>query len=228
MAFVALQTDCKKIISNLKYLNNDELDQILNDNSKTEALLHSLDQTYLKDISLEKETIIEQNRVLAEGNLAKEPQLVEGRQYVEKLSADGEELSNRVKEKYNQMRQQSGDVSLETALALLQTAASELEEDSENTTQSFLNGDIDLEQFLDQFLTKRKLLHLRQLKAEKMIKIISRDPLGGSNYANTPPMAINTNYFPGIPQNLNPNSVPYPTGGFYMPMPHSNFYPNNY
>lgn len=40
---------------------------------------------------------------MAEANLAKEPQLVEGRELIMKLSEEGEELSNRVKEKYEKM-----------------------------------------------------------------------------------------------------------------------------
>lgn len=40
---------------------------------------------------------------MAESNLAKEPQLVEGREIIVQLSAEGEELSNRVKEKYDKM-----------------------------------------------------------------------------------------------------------------------------
>lgn len=117
-------------------------------------------------------------------------------------------------------------MSLETALALLQTAASESEEESEKVANTFLDGEMELEDFLDKFLTTRKLMHLRLVKAEKMSKLISRDYNSGSNYVNTPPLAINSNYFPGIPSMNNPstnpnNSVPYPTGPLNMPMPGS-------
>lgn len=77
-------------------------------------------------------------------------------------------------------------MSLETALALLQTAASEMEEESDNVAKAFLDNEKELDQFLDEFLTKRKLMHLRLVKAEKLSKILSQDPLGGGNYMNAP------------------------------------------
>lgn len=46
----------------------------------------------------DKETLMASNNSLAEFNLAKEPELVEGRERIEALSKQGEELSARVKE----------------------------------------------------------------------------------------------------------------------------------
>lgn len=44
------------------------------------------------------------NTSLAEHNLAKEPELVEGREKVEELSKEGEELSKQVEEKMQTLR----------------------------------------------------------------------------------------------------------------------------
>lgn len=118
-------------------------------------------------------------------------------------------------------------MSLETVLALLQTAASEMEEESEKLAKRFLDNELELEDFLDQFLAKRKTVHLRLVKAEKMTNLITRDPMLGSNYINTPPMALNTTYFPGYPPNPMSAAVPYPIGEFPMPMPRIPYYQNN-
>lgn len=118
-------------------------------------------------------------------------------------------------------------MSLETILALLQTAASEMEEESEKTAKNFLENQMDIDDFIEEFLTKRKIVHLRLVKAEKMTKLISRDPILSSNYINTPPMGLNTNYFPGYPMNPLSSNVPYPVGEFQMPMPQIPFYQNN-
>ncbi|KAI4454457.1 williams-beuren syndrome critical region protein-related [Holotrichia oblita] len=227
MTLAALQADCKRAIAQLRYLNNEELDHILQDNDRLtkRALLNF--SAYLKDIASEKETLIEQSKGMAESNLAKEPQLMEGREMIMQLSAEGEELSNRVKEKYDKMKQQSGDMSLETVLALLQTAASETEEESENLAKKFLDNNLEIDEFLEQFLAKRKTVHLRLIKAEKMGKIISRDPMLGSNYVNAPPMGVNANYFPGYPPNPMSTAVPYPMGEFHMPMPRIPYYQHN-
>lgn len=111
-------------------------------------------------------------------------------------------------------------MSLETALALLQTAASEMEEESDSTAKKFLDNGVEIDDFIDEFLTKRKLMHMRLVKAEKLSKILQRDPSLSNipNYINAPPVNINTNYFPGVPTNV-PNSVPYPVGPPTMPYP---------
>lgn len=133
-------------------------------------------------------------------------------------------------------------MSLETALALLQTAASEIEEESDNIAKKFLDNEVELEDFLDQFLVNRKLMHMRLVKAEKLSKILQRDPSMNNipNYINAPPVNINTNYFPGVPGTM-PNSppypigpapVPYPSGPIGMPMPpmppNMNYFQNHY
>lgn len=119
----------------------------------------------------------------------------------------------------------------ETALALLQTAASEMEEESDKIARKFLDGEIELDEFLERFLASRKLMHLRLVKAEKLSKILSRDPLlsGAPNYVNTPPMNINSSYFPGLPPQQPSNTVPYPTGPLNMPMPGGmSYFQNHY
>lgn len=127
--------------------------------------------------------------------------------------------------------QKTGDMSLETALALLQTAASEMEEESDGVAKKFLDSEVELDDYLDQFLVKRKLMHLRLVKAEKLMKLLSG---GVSNYVNAPPLNINTAYFPGIPSNNvippypSSNSVPYPTGPLNMPMPGMNYFQNHF
>lgn len=84
--------------------------------------------------------------------------------------------------------------------------------------QHFLLGDMDVEQFLDDFVILRKNMHLLKVKVDKMKELMNtRSILGptnpniGPNYVNTPP---NSNFYPS------PSSVPYPTGGMInMPMP---------
>ncbi|CAH1380498.1 vacuolar protein sorting-associated protein 37B [Tenebrio molitor] len=220
-----LLADCKRAVSDLKNLSNDELDKIMNDDEKIENILAGLDQSYLKEIQNQKENLLASNSSLAEENLSREPELVEGREKLQQLSEEAEQLSKQVEEKVKQLKGKTGDTSLETTLALLQTAASEMEEESDTLVQSFLENEVDLENFLEQFLAKRKIVHLRLLKAEKFSKILSRDPLGNmSNYVNAPPVSINTNYFPGVPS----QNVPYPTGPIGMPMPGMNYFQNNF
>jgi len=74
--------------------------------------------------------------------------------------------------------------------------------------EKFLAGDIEVDEFLDQFLSRRKLMHLRKVKVDKLRELIRK---GHSNSAPGYPVASN---FPGITP-----SIPYPTGPVAMPMP---------
>lgn len=62
---------------------------------------------------------------MAEYNLSKEPEIVE---VWGKIKEVGEELTKLVDDKTEVLRGKGGDISLERALALLQTAASKIEE----------------------------------------------------------------------------------------------------
>lgn len=99
--------------------------------------------------------------------------------------------------------EKSGSISLDTALALLQTAAAKSEEDSENIAEQFISKEIDIDAFLEQFAASRKVMHLRKVKADKMKELITQR---NSNSTNS--------YMPNV------NNVPvYPVGPINMPMP---------
>lgn len=70
-------------------------------------------------------------------------------------------------------------------------------------------GDMEVDEFLDQFLIKRRLMHLRKVKVDKLRELI-RKGHSGSNIPGYPTMS----HFPGMAP-----SIPYPTGPVAMPMP---------
>lgn len=67
-------------------------------------------QSYLNNIESEKNQLLESNSLLAENNLTREPELVEGREKVAELSAEGEELSKIVEEKYKELSMSNHNV----------------------------------------------------------------------------------------------------------------------
>lgn len=99
-------------------------------------------------------------------------------------------------------------MSQDTALALLQTAAAESEEESEGIVKQFMDKEINVDNFLEVFQATRKTMHLRKLKADKMSELMrntSAPATGGfGGYPGYPPVT---------------GSVPYPTGPMPMPMP---------
>lgn len=115
----------------------------------------------------------------------------------------------------------------ETALALLQAAAAEMEEESEKIAMEFLDNTLDIEEFLQKFTDSRKIMHLRKVKADKLSELIQRRPPMSSvpNYVNAPPVTLNSNYFPSVPL---ANPTPYPAyPSIPMPMPGS-YFANNF
>ncbi|KYM98314.1 Vacuolar protein sorting-associated protein 37B, partial [Cyphomyrmex costatus] len=161
-----------------------------------------------KDLETEKEMLMASNRSLAEFNLSKQPELEEGKQVLKELSEQANQLCSSVRDKIDKMRDNSGTMTVDIALDLLQAAAAEIEEESEGIAQKFLAGDIEVDVFLDQFLSRRKLMHLRKVKVDKLREIIRK-----GHSSNTPGYPATSN-FPGLVP-----SIPYPTGPVAMPMP---------
>ncbi|CAG4933040.1 vacuolar protein sorting-associated protein 37B [Colias croceus] len=206
-----IQPDYPSAMGLLSHLNSDELKEMLNDDAKFDSVLKDVKQ--VKDWETEKETIIVSNRSLAEYNLSKEPELEGLKAEVQEKSELGENLCSRIQELLDEYKTKSAGISPDTTQALLQTAAAQSEEESENIAQDFLTGKIDVDKFLEDFEPIRKTMHLRKFKAEKMGEILR----SGQSYGN----GVSKPYLPypsygnvqGVP------SVPYPMGPLNMPMP---------
>ncbi|CAL7949329.1 unnamed protein product [Xylocopa violacea] len=200
------EPDIPAALGLLSHLTNDELKELLNNDAKFEDIVKDVKQ--FKDLETEKEMLMASNRSLAEFNLSRQPELQEGKQALKDLSEQGNGLCMIIKQKLDYIKK-SGEMSVDTALDLLQTAAAEIEEESETIAEKFLAGDMEVDEFLEQFLSRRKLMHLRKVKVDKLRELIrkSHSAISGPGY----PIASN---FPSIAP-----SIPYPTGPVSMPMP---------
>ncbi|KMQ93146.1 vacuolar protein sorting-associated protein 37b-like protein [Lasius niger] len=201
------EPDIPAALGLLSHLDNDELKELLNNDGKFEDIVKDIKQ--FKNLETEKEVLMASNRSLAEFNLSKQPELEEGKQILKELSEQANLLCASVRNKLDEMRDKSGTMTVDTALDLLQAAAAEIEEESEGVAEKFLAGDIEVDEFLDQFLSRRKFMHLRKVKVDKLREIIRK----GHSSNSTPGYPIASN-FPGITP-----SIPYPTGPVAMPMP---------
>ncbi|XP_014487967.1 PREDICTED: vacuolar protein sorting-associated protein 37B isoform X2 [Dinoponera quadriceps] len=183
------EPDIPAALGLLSHLDNDELKELLNNDRKFEDIMKDIKQ--FKDLETEKEMLMASNRSLAEFNLSKQPALEEDKQILKELS------------------DKSGSMTADTAMDLLQAATAEIEEESETVAEKFMTGDIEVDEFLDQFLTRRKLMHLRKVKVDKLRELIRK----GYSTSSTPGYPTISN-FPGIAP-----FIPYPTGPVAMPMP---------
>lgn len=66
------------------------------------------------------------------------------------------------------------DKTPETVLILLQTATAECEERSEKLATTLQDKEISIDEFLEQFMIERKLMHMRKLKIEKMSEMMKK------------------------------------------------------
>ncbi|XP_030040122.2 vacuolar protein sorting-associated protein 37B [Manduca sexta] len=207
-----IQPDYPSAMGLLAHLNSDELKEMLNDDTKFDAVLKDVKQ--VKDWETEREMIIASNRSLAEFNLGKEPEMDQLKAEVQEKSEMGEQLCTRIQELLDEYKTKSAGISPDTTQALLQTAAAESEEQSENIAQDFLSGNIGVDKFLKDFEPIRKTMHIRKFKAEKMAELLRTSSQGYGNGVTKP-------YLPypsyGPPQGV--PSVPYPMGPLNMPMP---------
>lgn len=122
-----------------------------------------------------------------------------------------------------------GDRTPETALALLQTAATESETKSDDIVTKFQDREMTVDEFLDQFMTARKEMHMRKLKSEKMLELIRQQQANNNRniQPNMPSYPRPGSIYPP-PTNMYPSpssGVPYPSGPYGMPMPNQMFRP---
>lgn len=196
-------------------LSSDELKDLLNDDEKLDEKVSEV----LENLKTQKDDLLIENRSKAESNIEKEPRIIELRGKVNELMEEAKKYCGAVQEKLVEVKENSGNVSQETALALIQTAAAESEEATDALIKQFTDNEIGVEAFLDEFLVTRKTMHLRKLKAEKMQELIRRQTQPGQRGNIGSHLLPNSGFYPtpGVPA-MGGGGVPYPLGPM-MPMP---------
>lgn len=180
----------------------------------------------LKILEQERDNLIAINKSLAEYNLLKEPQFNASKQALVNQHKALIEIRSEVEKKRDQVIEVSRQASLDTTLALLQTAAAESEEESDLIANKLLTGEINVDTFLSTFLPQRKEAHLRRIKTDKLIEYVreqssnSGHPRGQNSHSYNPALS------PVRPAPAPPGQVPYPVAGIPgMPQPMSAYSP---
>lgn len=162
---------CRYIImaEDLTKLSNEELKELC-DHTKSEArydeIINQSDE--VKKLENEREVLLALVRSLSEFNLGRKDDYEEGRSHLLTLVAESNKLKEQIQEKATTLLDISKKTSLESTLAVVLGATASSEEESENIAKSFLDCKIDFENFVSQYLEKRKLAHLRRIKADRL------------------------------------------------------------
>jgi len=189
----------------IKDASNEELNQLVDNEDKLIDLVQSSEQ--VKKMQRKIEEMSSQIKDTAVTNLSMEPE-------VRHLQEEIVQLANRqndLKQKYAQMQSQlSGKVSLDGMLAVLQAATSESEEESESIAQAYMEadeGNEQIDQFVEAYMNKRIEYHLRKVKSEKMVGLVTNP---NRSTMNSPPGAAQQPQLP--PRQAMPSAYGY--GGY--------------
>lgn len=147
-----------------------QLNEILEDDEKLTKMVQEMDE--MQDVQQSKEMTLVNNRTLAEQNLALQPRLELKKEQLTKRYSCLQESFESYQLRKSTLDHKSGNTSLDTLLALLQAEGAKIEEETENMADSFLDGDMTLESFVDSYQSNRKLAHLRRVKIEKLQEMV--------------------------------------------------------
>ncbi|RUS72520.1 hypothetical protein EGW08_019716 [Elysia chlorotica] len=208
----------REAVSLLQHLDKDELEHLLQDESKLKDLVDDLAQ--VRSLQTKHDDLVATNKSLAEYNLSLRPKLEDLRQHVAFQYQRLNDLKTSLAEGKTKLDAFVGRQRLDTVLALLQTEAAQTEEASEVLADKFCaDGDIkfcadgDIDAFLGEFLAKRAQAHQRRIKCERFAEIIQGGPVPMSSSASSASHSTYSNPIPSGP-------APYPfTSEFGMPQP---------
>eukprot|EP00003_Mantamonas_plastica_P015562 TRINITY_DN2631_c1_g1_i2.p1 TRINITY_DN2631_c1_g1~~TRINITY_DN2631_c1_g1_i2.p1 ORF type:complete len:358 (-),score=166.11 TRINITY_DN2631_c1_g1_i2:36-1109(-) len=165
----ALKTQISANVSNLPELEDKtsaELQVLLEDEDEFTAFFEGLDRVQQMKSLLSG--LINENEELSQTTLQKKQDAEE----IEASIAVAEALVAEHRMEYQQLLDQQNAIrqqlSTENLVRRLNEATAEVEEESEQLAEQFLDGDVDLQDFIKQFLDKRTLFYLRQSKAEQL------------------------------------------------------------
>lgn len=153
----------------LTKFSNDELKELC-DTSKSEAKYQELvDQSEeVRTLEGEREVLLALVRSLSEFNLGRRSLHEEQRSELSSLVIQSNELKEEIQEKATKLLEVSKKTSLETTLAVVIAATTSAEEESEGLAKLFLDSKMDFEIFLREYLERRKLAHMRRIKADRL------------------------------------------------------------
>lgn len=233
------EPDYPMALARIQRMSKEELNELLNDDTKFDDYIKSLEQ--MKRLYSEKEMLMASNKSLAEYNLSQEPILKAKREAMAAKHRQAVDLIAKVKQTKEELENKSSKVTPDTLYYLLQVETEKVEIESEEIGHSFLDGNIDIDQFLTEFLAKRNVMYCRRVKLEKMKELLSNGgpntpsrrapPVPGINSATTSNYpyyvqgsisAAPTNNWvspPPQPSVAAASNLPYPLQPVVMPMP---------
>lgn len=165
----------QEIMSLLQHIDKGELQELLNNEGQINNLIS--DNEEIKRIGIHQDTVMASNRSLAEYNLSQQPVLERKKQMLIEAYQNKTLIQVEFDKNQQKLETLSSQYSPDTTLALLQASAQQAEDEAEKTADKFMDGEINVDEFIQTFQSQKTTHHLRKIKSEKLSELLrSRRP----------------------------------------------------
>lgn len=158
--------------------SDEKYDELVNQSDKVSRAHNSkpfsklslliINNIQVKSLENEREMLMAAVRSLAEFNLARQNDYESDRSKLLESVGDSNKLKEDIQAKATKLLELSKRTSLDSTLAVVLEATTQAEEESENIAKAFLNNTLDFDSFVNQYSEKRKLAHMRRIKADRL------------------------------------------------------------
>ncbi|XP_078083178.1 VPS37B subunit of ESCRT-I a isoform X1 [Mustelus asterias] len=196
-------------VPDLSSLSLQELNELLEDDEKLNEMTEEMEE--VRNIQPNKDMSLASNRSLAEQNLQYHPKLDCQKLQLTRKYQELQTLFEAYQMRKSKLDSQMNGSSLDILLALLQTEGAKIEEETEIMAQEFLDGEVPLDVFIEQYQNKRKLAHQRRVKIEKLQEIVLNGPRltqARPTQLQKQPEPIQTNQNSSLMESNTPTVVP--------------------
>lgn len=163
------------IMSLLQHVDKGELKDLLENEEQLNVIISDNDE--VQKIAGYRDMLMASNKSLAEHNLSQKPKLERNKQLLIDAHQNKALIQAEFEKNRTKLEAFSTQYSPDTTLALLQTSAAQAEEEAEKTADKFLDGEMNVEDFIQTFQSQKTLHHLRRIKTEKLTELLrSRRP----------------------------------------------------
>lgn len=163
------------IKSLLQHVDKGELKDLLENEEQLNVIISDNDE--VQKIAGYRDILMASNKSLAEHNLSQKPKLERSKQLLIDAHQNKALIQAEFEKNRTKLEAFSTQYSPDTTLALLQTSAAQAEEEAEKTADKFLDGEMNVEDFIQTFQSQKTLHHLRRIKTEKLTELLrSRRP----------------------------------------------------
>eukprot|EP00111_Clytia_hemisphaerica_P013594 TCONS_00039957-protein len=158
--------DLDKLLGDLGEKSNSELEQICNDPDILIDQIESMES--VKKLQTDRIKCIEENEAIAKSSLDLEPVIDDLKGDLKETFETYNELFYSCQDKIQRQNELSQFYETGNILTNLRISVMQSEEESENIAEDFLKGNLKLDDFLNNFIEKRKETHLRRVKEERI------------------------------------------------------------